>query len=93
MSQNTTSQEPTLNPEFIINDLLNQNRELAKRCAYQTATSQQLQQEAQSFLAYARQVEAERDESNKLLEEANQKLAKLAGPVPVKVTSEEKAEK
>lgn len=92
MTQNTTSQEPTLNPEFIINDLLNQNRELAKRCAYQTATSQQLQQEAQSFLAYARQVEAERDESNKLLEEANQKLAKLAGPVPVKETSEENAE-
>lgn len=84
MTQNTENQQATLNPELIINDLLEQNKELSKKCAYQSALSQQLQQESQSFLLYAQQVEKERDEMNAKLEEANKKLANVAGPVPVK---------
>ncbi|XKH51309.1 hypothetical protein LG275_03690 [Chryseomicrobium palamuruense] len=92
MTQNNTNQELTLNPELIINNLLEQNKELTKNYAYQSAMSQQLQQESQTFLAYAQKVEKERDELQAQLEEANKKLANFAGPVPVSEAEQEPTE-
>jgi hypothetical protein len=86
------AQEAQIAPEYIIEELLNQNKELTRKAAYQVAINLQLQEENKKFINYAAQLE----ELNKDLMERLEKLedkytkerAKTAGPVPVKAEKE-----
>jgi uncharacterized protein involved in exopolysaccharide biosynthesis len=71
------NQQPEINAELVIEDLLEQNKQLTKEKAYSAAINQQLQQESRQFLDYAKSLEQK-------VEELEKKLVKNAGPVPVK---------
>lgn len=74
-----SEQAPVIKPEYIIEDLLEQNKQLTKEKSYQKAMNLQLQEESRSFLELAKQMETKVKElEEKLLAEK----AKTAGPVP-----------
>jgi hypothetical protein len=70
-----------INKDFIIEDLLDQNKKLMNEKATQVGLSQTLLAENKSFLEYAKDLEKKVES---LEAELNKERSKKAGPVPVK---------
>jgi hypothetical protein len=75
--QNQEQQELNINKDLVIENLLEQNKVLAKERAFQTALTQQVLEESRQFLDYAKSLEEK-------VKDLEGKLVKNAGPVPVK---------
>lgn len=72
-----------VNPELVIEDLLEEIKRLTKEKTIQMAANKQLQAESRLYLQHAANLEAENKDLKERLEKIEDKIANFAGPVPV----------